>query len=159
MVRKKGDAGAKPNNFTEINKLIAKFLEDVAKDFSDYSDGIHPNEPITYRFNLEINPKIAENAPTEQAQRDFLVDTIDRSESITVIAELPGAKRNKIKVHSASNEIIIHDNSKTHPSRRINLPGNVDPDSGVAKFRNGILEVTFIKASYSNKRAVLRVTD
>lgn len=157
MGRKKANDQPKSNSFTEINKLIAKFLEDVARDFSEYSDEIHSTEPITYRFNLEINPSIRQSVEQRQEPRDHLVDTIDRANDVTIIVEMPGVGDKDVRVVASASEIIVEDKSMRGPSRRIRLPSTVDPGSGSARLRNGILEIVFNKAGYSNKSAVFGV--
>ncbi|MFI5412652.1 MAG: Hsp20/alpha crystallin family protein [Candidatus Micrarchaeales archaeon] len=164
MGKKKNSGQKKANGFLEVNKLIAQFLEEVAKDFSEHSGSIKSSEPITYRFNIELSPTPQQEqlkfsrSPSEDA-RDILVDTIEREKEIAVIAELPGVERREITIIASHNEVSIENKSKPKLNRKIRLKGTVDPDSGIAKFRNGILEITFSKSSYSNKSVNLKIKD
>lgn len=164
MGKKKNGGQKKVNNFSEVNKLIAKFLEEVAKDFSEHSGSIKSSEPITYRFNIELSPtpqpdQLSLARPPSEDVRDILVDTIDRENEIAVIAELPGVKKGEISILASHNEVAIENKSKPKLNRKIRLKGTVDPDSGIAKFRNGILEITFNKSSYSSKSVNLKIKD
>jgi HSP20 family protein len=170
--KKPGGQPAKTNNFSEINKLIAKFLQDATKDFSKSSDINKIKEPIIYRFNVRVGangrPSIESFGnvrPTEQKvsmaeKKAPLVDTIERTNDITVIAEMPGTDKKNIKITAAHNELTIEAKSKgARYSRKVRLNGTINPNSGIAKFRNGILEVTFDRSTYTNRSAVLRVKD
>jgi HSP20 family protein len=170
--KKSGGQPAKVNNFSEINKLIARFLQDVAKDFSESTDIKNIKEPIVYGFNVKIGPDgqtniesfgnvkpaVQKTDPTEK--RVPLIDTIEKANEITVIAEMPGANKKSIRIKALHNELTIDSTSKgAKYSRRVRLNGTIDPDSGIAKFRNGILEVTFERSEYTNKSAVLKIND
>ncbi len=164
MGKRKNRGEKNIKNFSEVNKLIANFLEEVAKDFSEYSGNLAPNaEPITYKFNIEVNPNkqpATLRIPNiDEEPRDLLVDTIEKEAEVSIIAEMPGVAKNDIKIIASHNEIMVEHNTKPNFNRRIRLKGTINPDSGIAKFRNGILELTFNKSAYTNKSVVVKIKD
>lgn len=170
--KKSSGQPARINNYSEISKLIAKFLQNVAKDFSESSDMDHIKEPIIYGFNVKVGPNGQANIesfgnvrPAEQkvSMRDKripLIDTIEKVNEITIIAEMPGTDKKSIRIRALHNELTIDSRSKgARYSRKVRLNATINPNTGSAKFRNGVLEVTFERSEYTNKSAVIRVND
>ena len=176
MGRKK--AGGQPlrANISEINRLIAKFLEDVAKDFSEYNNITPQKEPIVYGFNLRPGPNgepilesfgnsYKQNQKTYQTPKpdtevEPLVDEIEKENELTLIMEMAGVDKKDVKIKATHNTVEI--TSMLHgkkASQSIRTSRSVDPGSALARFRNGILEITFNKAPYSNKSAQVKIKD
>lgn len=93
----------------------------------------------------------------------FPVDVEDRGETVVVTADLPGFEREEISVRVTDSRLSIRAeeedeeptgegryvrNERSHRSARrsVGLPGPVEPDSGTARYNNGVLTVTLTKA-------------
>ena len=170
MVKRPGSP--KVDNSPEINKLIAQFLEDVAKEFSQFSDMNAVNEPIIYGFNVRLGPdgqpiigsfgnvKPAEPKVKYGEDREPLVDVIEKEKEITVIAEMPGVKKNAIRVEVHPNEVWIKakDHGRQYNTKvRINNPLN--PKAKSVEFHNGVLELVFKRAARHGKPSVITIND
>lgn len=174
----KKKAGDQPlrANISEINRLIAKFLEDVAKDFSEYNNITPQKEPIVYGFNLRPGPNgepilesfgnsYKQNEKTGQTQKpsaeiEPLVDEIEKENELTLIMEMAGVNKKDIKIKTTHNTVeVISMLHGKKASRNIRMSKSVDPESALARFRNGILEITFNKAPYSNKSVNVKIKD
>lgn len=170
--RKSNSVPIRMDNFSEINKLIARFLEDVAKDFSDSSAVGPGSQPIIYGFNIRIgqngepivnnfvNVKPMEPKVKFSEEREPLVDIIDVEDVITVLAEMPGIDRKSIKVTASPDEIIIEakDGNRSY-NKAVRLPETIDPQKSESRFHNGVLQLNFKKSTKANKTAVIRVSD
>ncbi|MCL5430476.1 MAG: Hsp20 family protein [Candidatus Marsarchaeota archaeon] len=155
MGRKKSEK-SKTGNFSEINRLIARFLEDVTRDFKSISDESFTNRTIIYGFNVRMdkngNPIVEQFGnvkPSNEEQvlisdkREPLVDIIEKDKEIIIIAEMPGISKGEISITATPMEVHVWSNNPDRGySRRLKVPNKVNPDSIVAKFRNGVLEMT-----------------
>jgi HSP20 family protein len=81
---------------------------------------------------------------------DTHVDVHETDDEVRVIADLPGVEKDDISVQCDGEHVTISAHGETREyDERISLPGAVDPRSGEASYNNGILEITFERASNS----------
>ncbi len=90
------------------------------------------------------------------------VDLIDQKDKIVAKVELPGVEKKDVKISLTDNSLTIQGEIKKEEetkkedyyyreraygnySRTITLPAEVDKDKIIAKFNNGILEITLPK--------------
>jgi len=78
-------------------------------------------------------------------------DVIEKVDSVLVIAELPGVERKDIDLRASVESVMI---TVDKPLRKyvkdVKLSCRVKPDSAVAKYNNGVLEVTLKRADDAN---------
>jgi len=142
-------------NGEEVAKKIAttpfvfmrRFGEEMENLFDDFGLGHEWLAPITKGANL------AQGLWTPQ------VEMFERKDEIVVRADLPGLKKDDVKVEVAENGITIegerkHENGKKSDGyyrsersygkfyRRLPLPDGVDPEDATATFQDGVLEVS-----------------
>ncbi|MDE1850764.1 MAG: Hsp20/alpha crystallin family protein [Candidatus Micrarchaeota archaeon] len=94
------------------------------------------------------------------------LDMVDEGDSLQITADLPGIRKEDIKVNVTENSLAIsaktrkeseergknyyyNERSSSGYYRRVSLPANVDPKSVKAKFENGSLLVTLKKKAES----------
>ncbi len=77
--------------------------------------------------------------------REPLVDVFEDEDKVTVIAELPGVDKDKIKVRIKDNKLIIKASNGQKYYKEVELPAKVKPETAKAKFKNGVLEITIEK--------------
>jgi HSP20 family protein len=78
--------------------------------------------------------------------REPLVDVVEGDEEIRVIAELPGAKKQDIKLRAEGKTLVISAETPARKYRKeLDLSRAVDLDGSNYTFNNGILEVTLQK--------------
>ncbi|MFH0863330.1 MAG: archaeal heat shock protein Hsp20 [Candidatus Altiarchaeota archaeon] len=84
-------------------------------------------------------------------EREPMVDVIDGRDEVTVIAELPGVDKKNIDLKSdeTSLTISVRDHARRY-HKVLDMPGEVDPESIKAQYKNGILEVKLKKARKKN---------
>ncbi len=79
-------------------------------------------------------------------EREPLVDVFEDEDKVTIVAELPGVDKDKIKVRIKDNKLIIRASNEGHKYyKEIELPAKVKPETAKAKFKNGVLEITIEK--------------
>ncbi len=172
---RKRRSGSEPIKFDsppEINKLIARFLEDVAKDFSEFSDIKAVSDPLIYGFNVRVakdgmpqitsfgNVRPAEPKVKYGDDREPLVDILDKDKDVTIIAELPGVEKRAIRITAYPGEITLEARDHGHNyNKKVKLSGTVNPNAKSAKFHNGVLELVFAKSSSHTRPSIITITD
>lgn len=79
-------------------------------------------------------------------EREPLVDIISDDGTIRVIAEMPGVDKKDIKLSCSERVLAISvDSEKRKYYKEVELPAEVDPKIGKAKYTNGVLEITLTK--------------
>jgi len=129
--------------------LMKRFGEDMENLFDDFG------------FDREWLAPIAKATQLAQGQSLWSpqVEMFERKNEIVVRADLPGLKKDDVKVEVAENGITIegerkHENGKKVESyyrsersygkfyRRLPLPDGVEPEDATATFQDGVLEVS-----------------
>ena len=93
-----------------------------------------------------------------EEERKPLVDVIETENQICVIAEIPGVSKEDILVDATPNKLDISaQNSLRKYSESIELPAKVDPQSAMATYKNGVLEVKLNRIEPEEKKSHVRV--
>lgn len=172
------------NQFSGINvdnifDQMNVFLEDIFRQFGaknlmgDTSDSSKPNSfvwgfrmtrgpdgrPRVERFgNL---PQKAVNGMDSRPShgREPLIDIIEDTDVLRVIAEIPGVTKEDIDLSATENSLLIQAESVKHKYyKELDLPCMVFPESASAKFKNGVLEVELrkeLQQSSSGKKVTI----
>jgi len=160
-----------PTNIFEllekINKLIDEETREMRKEIFElqrelYKETrmhfINPKEfeamPFIYGFRITIGddgvPKIEKygnirinERPHISEEIEPLVDVIEKGDEIRIVAEVPGANKEQIKVKLIGNKIVIQAQGEDRKYyKEIELPADVDDKNIKAVFNNGILQIT-----------------
>ncbi len=115
-----------------------------------YSVKIGPDgKPVVREFgNMKPSPVGGEDKRplSLQEAREPLVDIIEEPEQIKIITELPGVEKDDIQLYATEKTLTI---DVTNPERRyhkeLELPVEVDEDSAMSTYRNGVLETVIKK--------------
>lgn len=100
-------------------------------------------------FHIKISPEGVERVrvPTEWSRvREPLLNVLEQDDEIVVLAEMPGAEKEKIEVEAREDSLTISaSNHNRKYYKEFMLPTKVDPKSGRAFYKNGILEIRLKK--------------
>jgi len=163
-------------SFDDINREMDRMFNDVSssapKDLvREYqtSDGAKVREvgPIVYGYSMTIGPdgkphvrefgnvKAGKNilgphlgAKSQiSAEREPLSDITTTDNEVKVILEMPGIKKEDIKINAYDEKVEIKtaDNAQRKYHKVIDLPKQADLETTRSSYNNGILEVTFDK--------------
>ncbi|MDQ1279282.1 MAG: hypothetical protein QG670_542 [Thermoproteota archaeon] len=155
-----------------MDEMFKEMIEDLPKDL--YKERKLPNGrvvkemgPFVYGYSMTVDsdgkPVIREFGnvkPSTKAthigvpkpsfeykeEREPLVDVINESDAIRVIAEIPGIDKKDINLSCSERTLTISvDTEKRKYYKEIELPEEIDPKIAKATYTNGVLEVTLTK--------------
>lgn len=106
------------------------------REFGNLKPGAGPGKP-----RLDI-----------KEEREPLTDVIEMDKEIRVVVELPGVEKEDIKIHGTEDTLTISvDTPQRKYHKEIELPAKVDSKQAKASYKNGVLEVTVVKAKEKPK--------
>ncbi len=126
--------------------------------------------PYVYGFSITIGPdgrpvirefgNIKRGLEGTKVEEEFepLVDVIEDDDKITVVAELPGVKKENVKVKVGKDYVEIRASNGKKFYKRVLLPAKVKPETAKANFNNGVLEVTIEKAEKKKREGEVEIT-
>ncbi len=80
------------------------------------------------------------------AERDPLVDVNTTGKEVKVVLEIPGVKKEDIKLSAYDEAVEVTANNPQRKYHKIiDLPKQVNPETAKSTYQNGILEITFSK--------------
>ncbi len=96
------------------------------------------------RFSMDIDDA---SKPTQIiTEREPLADVNSIDNEVKVILEMPGIKKEDIKINAFDGEVeVIADNPQRKYHKNIEIPKDADIETARSIYNNGILEVTFDK--------------
>lgn len=141
----------------KLNKFIARIVGSISKNFEDA--GVKgPAAGITFKIDKDGNLEIGgiENAephdkpvipPVPLAQREPAYDLIETGDMLQVVMEMPGIKKEDIRISSNGNLLSIDASNGSKAYRKeLALPFRVQEKAESSTFNNGVLEIRFKKA-------------
>ena len=153
-----------PFGFDDIGDIEEEMMR-LMKEFGQR--GMQPGQPLVYGFNMKVGsdgkPVVQEFGnfkpaghgkaiPTESGAREPLVDVIEREETITVMAEMPGVEKSQVSVKTEGDTALVisavSDGEKKF-YREVELPAPVFGKEAKAHYKNGVLEVVLKKREKS----------
>ncbi len=117
-----------------------------------YSMSVGPDgKPVIQEFgNVKPSKKqgafgFEQPALEPQDTREPLVDVINETDQVRVVAELPGVEKSNIRTTIAEDSLTIRVDAPRKYYKEVQLPSDVDPDSSKASYNNGVLEIVLRK--------------
>jgi HSP20 family protein len=143
----------------EMDEMLKNFMQMDLEDFENVSS--EQGQPKVYGFSFRVGedgkPVVREFGNVRKGnekEREPLVDVIKGDCEITVVAELPGASKEGIRVRADEETLRIEAEGvgERRYSKKIKLPARVKKGSARASFKNGILEVRLALAEPATKK-------
>ena len=119
-------------------------------------DGV---SPFVYGFSMSVgsdgkpvirefgNVEPSSRGPLVKEEREPLVDVMDTGQEVVVVTELPGVEKEEIKLDATDKSLRISvDSAKRRYLKELDLGHLVDPRTAKATYKNGVLEVRFMKS-------------
>jgi HSP20 family protein len=123
-----------------------------------YSVNIGPDgKPIVREFgNLKPRSKVKGSPPLNlRDSREPLIDVIDESDNVKIIAELPGVEKEDIQLSATEKNLTIKvDKPERKYYKMISFPAEVDNSSVKCVYKNGVLEAVFKKKKESKSTRI-----
>jgi len=150
-------------------KEIFKDIEEMDRTLDELPLESAPEEwgklghPQYYGFSISVGPdgkpvikefgnvKRKGLTPNVSDEIEPLADVVEKEKEITVVAEVPGVEKNDIDIVCDGKKVRIEAKSKLRKYlKELALPAEVEPKSGKATYKNGVLEVTLTKKTPSS---------
>jgi HSP20 family protein len=161
--------------FDDVDKLFEDMEKKMEEDFEEFTsripkdyvrerklpDGSTTREwgPFVYGYSVKIGPdgkpEIREfgnvkptprGLPQVQEEREPLVDIVETTGEIHVVAELPGVDKKDISLSGTVDSLTIEvDSPQRKYYKEVKLPAKVKVKEAKTGYKNGVLEVTFPK--------------
>ncbi|MFX0094563.1 MAG: archaeal heat shock protein Hsp20, partial [Candidatus Hodarchaeota archaeon] len=128
-------------NTEEFNPLVWGLRFNIGSD----------GKPIFEQFGNTPQKDVRGVRPS--IDREPLVDVIEEEEVLRVIAEVPGVSKEQISLSATENKLLIEAKSpKRNYFKELELPIEIIPEHAKARFKNGVLEVTFQRKFQENPK-------
>ena len=151
--------------FKNIENRVPK---DLVKEYETSEGGkVREVGPIVYGYSMTIGPDGKPNVrefgnikspfagsrgffeqqqPSISSEREPLIDISSTDKEVKIVAEMPGIKKENIKINAYENSVeIISDDPQRKYHKVIDLPTEADIETVKSTYNNGILEVIFNK--------------
>ena len=103
-------------------------------------------------FNEQPSSSPSPSSPLS-AEREPLIDVSSTDKEVKVIAEMPGVKKENIKINAYDNSVEITSNDPQRKYHKvIEIPTEADTNTAKSTYNNGILEVIFNKKKESKPK-------
>ena len=114
-------------------------------------------KPIVRKFgNVDSSPGFLGGGLTVKEQREPLLDIITGSEDITIVAELPGVNKEDLRLKADNKSLTLESIAgERQYQKKIDLPDEIEPNTGKSTYKNGILEVSFKRKSKNKDNGVI----
>ncbi|MFH1443374.1 MAG: archaeal heat shock protein Hsp20 [Candidatus Micrarchaeota archaeon] len=148
------------DEFLRIHDEMERMVNDILTLHFRNEQLARKHSPFVYGFSMKVTqqgrPEIREfgtalppkkewkNEAEMEISREPLIDLIEGKEELSLIAELPGARKEDIHITCTEDSLFL--NAKYHEKnyqKQIALPCKVRPDSAKATYKNGVLEVKY----------------
>jgi HSP20 family protein len=159
--------------FGQIEDIQTNAPQELVREYQT-SDGVKVREvgPLVYGYSMTIGPdgkpKVREfgnvKSPNQlgvtatmgkatksssqqiSAEREPLVDLNTTDKEVKVILEIPGVKKEDIKIKTFDEAVEVTANNPQRKYHKIiDLPKEANPQTAKSTYQNGILEITFTK--------------
>ena len=155
--------------FKNIENRVPK---DLVKEYETPEGGkVREVGPIVYGYSMTIGPDGKPNIrefgnvkssfarrglfeqPSISSEREPLVDISSTDREVKVIVEMPGIKKENIKINAYENSLeIISDDPQRKYHKVIDLPPEADIETVKSIYNNGILEIVFNKKKQTKSK-------
>jgi len=146
------------NDFFDESNRLEKMMDEVMRQTFRPSERRKAHKPYVFgfsvtrepdanpRFHRFGNPQPSRYGSEMQEEREPLVDVVEEDREVVVVAELHGVEKEDIQIHATHRNITISvDTTKCKYYKELALPVEIDPESAVATYKNGVLQVRLKK--------------
>jgi len=146
--------------FEEFDRLEEMMDEMMRQAFEIPSREEEASKPYVFGFSVRVGPDgkpvIREfgnlhrgtSGTLIREESEPLVDVVEEKKEVVVVAELPGADKETIKVSATETHLTIYaETPQRKYHREVEFPARVYPKSAVASYKNGVLQVRLQKTA------------
>ena len=136
-----------------------RLMDDMMRKAVEMPKSQEGVSPFVYGFSMSVgsdgkpvirefgNVEPSSRGPLLKEEREPLVDVMDTGHEVVVVTELPGVEKEEIKLDATDKSLKISvDSAKRRYLKELDLGHLVDPRTAKATYKNGVLEVRFMKS-------------
>src|ERR671913_1410881 len=152
--------------FDVFNNISTNAPKELVREYeTQEGNKVREVGPIVYGYSMTIGPDGKPNIrefgnvkspfagsggffqqPSISSEREPLVDISSTDKEVKIVAEMPGIKKENIKINAYENSVeIISNDPQRKYHKVIDLPTEADIETVKSTYNNGILEVIFNK--------------
>jgi HSP20 family protein len=158
--------------FNQFKEMHTNAPKDLIREYQTPEGGkVREVGPIVYGYTMTVGPdgkpkvrefgnvksvggwagktKVGETAGAKQqitSEREPLVDVNTTDNEVKVVLEMPGVKKEDIKINAFDGSVeVIANNPQRKYLKTVELPQDADIETVKSTYNNGILEITFNK--------------
>ncbi|MDQ4073246.1 MAG: Hsp20/alpha crystallin family protein [Thermoproteota archaeon] len=150
----------------ELKNMETKIPKELVREYTA-PDGAKVRRvgPIVYGYSMTIGPDgrphikefgnikpsgLGGTPKMITSEREPLIDIAATDKEIKIVAEMPGVKKEDIKVNAYDSSVeIMTDDPQRKYHQVVDLPAETDIENVRSNYNNGILEITFGKKQQS----------
>jgi len=153
-------------NLRDMLDELDKYFEDFEKEIQDavrssMSAARVPSKPFMAGFSFKLGPEgkptiqfFGDNPTGNDGYRTPLSEQLvdEKGGLLRVVLDMPGVEKSDIQVDATEQNAVVRaerSNRKYHAE--IQLKVEVQPESGKAEYKNGLLEISFSLKDKANK--------
>src|SRR5918993_11875 len=151
----------------QFKDIQSKIPKELVREYETPQGGkVREVGPLVYGYSMTIGPDgkpkvrefgnirspfsgrggLFEQQPSLSAEREPLVDISSTNKEVKLVVEMPGIKKENIKINAYENSLEITSNDPERKYHKvIDLPTEADIETVKSTYNNGILEVIFNK--------------
>jgi len=146
------------SDFFEESDRLEKMMDEMTSHGFRSSEKRKPRKPYVFGFSVTLgpdsnprfrrfgNPQSSYYGSEGQEEREPLVDVIEEDREVLIVAELLGVKREDVQIHATQCNVTISVDTMDHKYyKELALPVEADPESAVATYKNGVLQIRLKK--------------
>lgn len=157
----------KRKNLRDMLDELDRYFEELEKDLQNsmrraLGEGRLMTGPVVGGFAMKMGPDgpsiqfFGDNLHQSDGFRAPLTEQVvdDKTGSLRIVVDLPGVDKENISVSATERSVVVKAEQATRRYRsELDLKAEVDPDTGKAEYKNGVLEILFSLRDKSNKGA------
>jgi HSP20 family protein len=146
----------------ELDKYFEEFEKDIQEFARNSISAAHlTNEPYVAGFSFRLGPQ---GRPSVQFFGDSPLQSdgfrspmseqlLDEKDNVLrLVLDMPGVEKGDIQVEATDDSAVVTAERESRKYRaKIDLKAAVQPDSGKAEYKNGVLEISFSLRDKTNK--------
>ena len=157
----------------DMRKSLKDVLDELDRYFEDFEDDMQETikshfsssklfaKPFVAGFQMRIGPEgkpsiqfFGDNPQQSDGSRSPMTEQIvdEKAGRLRVVMDMPGVEKGDIQITAAEETVGVKaERGPRKYGSEVRLRARVDPDSGKAEFKNGVLEISFSLRDKANK--------
>jgi HSP20 family protein len=146
----------------EIDRYFEEFEKDIQDALRERLSGTKLfSKPFVAGFQMRLGPEgrpsiqfFGDNPQQGDGYRSPMTEQVldEKAGTLRLVLDLPGVEKQDIEISATEGSLVVKAERDGRKYKgEIALRAQVDPDSGKAEFKNGVLEISFSFRDKTNK--------